>query len=455
MSIVKNYKFKISANQRIQIRCESNFSIEVLEELIGLRPIEVNAKMAGKECAINISLPQGLTATVLSEDEDCTKPYFADIETVLYSRLNLDLRDEEQTWYIAFSHVYGTSLGMLATKPIVVKYFETHRGNSILFGADEAFRVLNGKDARFKKVVSDPSKIPDALLRLVEVVDEPLPENRVSLEILEERVKTTKKLLEMFTNKQFSLDVKEEIRLSIAELFDFELKVKAKIEEIKFGPFGFEAAILNRVTARFKQIVGSKKFDVAMSNIYKEVIAEFLKRQASESFINDGNIFERLLEKVDSYGVKDDVLRHLNANSHRAFFAFACCKCSGESIVERTPDNKYKVVCKDCGNTAAPNFHSKSRATAISGWNLANMNQDSRIDCWLTLLGLEVDDMSKDAMSQQLIKIKAMIRCLTDMMVFWKQSLGGQVGSNSEYMNMSELLEMLKFIGRFVRQGQP
>ncbi len=310
------------------------------------------------------------------------------------------------------------------------------------------------RDARFRKVVSDPSKIPDALLRLVEVIDDPLPENRLALEILEERVRTTKKLLEMYTNKQFSLDVKEEIRLSIAELFDFELKVKAKIEELKFGSFGFEAAIFNRVNSRLKQVLGSKKYEMTMSTIYKEVMMEFSKRQANESFLKNGNIFERILESIDGYGVKDEVLRHLNANTHRAFFTLPCSKCSGDSNVERTTDNKFKVVCKDCGNTTAPDFHSKSRGTAISGWNTQNLSQNSGVECWLTLIGLEVDAKSKDVMRENKTKVKAMIRCLTEMVAYWKQNLGSAVGDKNEFMSITELCEMMKFIGRLIRQNQ-
>jgi hypothetical protein len=452
MSIVKNYKFQISSNQRVQIRCESNFSVEVLEELVALRPIEVNACMAGEDCILNISLPQGLSAVVLSEDIDGSKPYFADISTTLYNRLSLDLLKEEQTWYIAFSPVYGTSIDMLATKPIVIKCFESGWGRSILFGADEAFRIINARDTRFKKVVSDPSKIPDALLRLVEVIDEPLPENRISLEILEERVRTTKKLLEMYTNKQFSLEVKEEIKLSIAELSDFEMKVQGKIQEIKFGSFGFEAAIFGRVTGRLKQVVGSKKFEQIMASIYKEVIADFSKKQASEKFIKEGNVFERILAGIDDFGVKDDVLRHLNANTHRAFYAFSCSKCSGEPSIDKGLDNKFRVKCKECGNTTSVDFHCKSRAIAIRGWNLDNEGDNCEIESWLAILGLEVDDMNEDVLNQHLTKIRAMNRCLSDMMMFWKQSLGGDVGANVEYSSMNELLEMIKFIGKFVRE---
>lgn len=453
MSIVKNYQFKIKESQRVQIHCESNFSVEVLEELIALRPIEVSSKMVGDECTVNVSLPQGLAAVVLSEEEDFTKAYFADIESTLYNRLNLGLNDEEQAWYIAFSSVYGTSIGMLATKPIVIKFFESYRGHSILFGADEAFRVINARDSRFKRVVSDPSKIPDALLRLVEVIDDPLPENRISLERLEERVRTTKKLLDLYTKKQFSLEVKEEIRLSIAELQDFELKVQAKIEETRFGPFGFEAEIFSRVTARFKQITGTKRFEQVMGAIYKEVMAEFQKRQASESFAKEGNIFERILDHVESYGVRDEVLKHLNGSTSKGFLPLHCCKCSGEPVVTKCFDNRYKVNCKDCGHSVRADFLSKSRGMVIHGWNRQNTTNETEIEPWLTMLRLEIPfNMNDSVVNQYLGTLRNINRCLTGMMAFWKKHVGSDASPSSDYANMMDLLEMIKFVCTVIRE---
>lgn len=452
MGIVKNFKYRITSSDRIQIRLESNFSVAVLDELLALRPIEINARMDGDTGVVGLSLPQGLSAVVLSEDSDCTKPYFADIETIQYSRLSLDLLSEEQSWYIAFSSVYGTSLDMLATKPIVIKFFESHRGYSILFGADEAFRIVNARDTRYKKVVSDPSKIPDALLRLVEVIDEPLPDNRISLERLEERVRTTKKLLELYTRKQFSLEVKEEIQLSIAELHDFELKVQAKIEQIKFGAFGFEAAIFSRVTSRLKQITGTKRFEQLMATVYKEVMTEFEKRQASEQFIKEGNVFERILESVDGYGVKQEVLRHLNGNTHKAFFAISCGSCGGDPVITKGQDNKYRVTCKDCGRVASVDYQCKSRSIAIRGWNTENATDDTPIEGWMALLGLDVKDLNQYAADQYLATIRSMNRCLTDMMSFWKAHISHDVSSNTDYSAMHELLEMIKFIGTALRE---
>lgn len=438
MSFIRDTELTISTMQRIQIKSESNFSFDVLNELIRLRPIEVNVRLVGNECTVRISTTHGLSATVLA-DSDSYLPFFADIDSQHYQRLNLDVSEDEQTWIISFYPAGGYELNSLATQPIVIKVFERPgKGHSLIFAANSSFKVAKSNDNRLKNIVYDPSKIPEALLRMVEVIDEPLPENRISLELLKERTSTIKRLLERHQGKQVQLSVKEEIELTLAELSDFESKVDAKIEGLRFGTDGIDFVVFQKMATRLRQVLGGKKFESALAGIYREVRQDVIDRQKSEQFLTEGNIYESILSNLDDFGANDDVLKILNGELHKSFFAHTCGKCGANSVVKRD-GNKYLVECEQCDNRLDSKNISRSRASSIAFWNKANPTEN--LDCWLVILGgigITVDD--------QEVRQKKILHTLMAMMKYWKDTLPSESKTRPEFGYMQETLEMIKFL---------
>lgn len=438
MAITKFFTGKISDKDRIQIRNESNFSFDVLKELIKLRPIEVNAKVENGSIEVNISMTEGFVANVLPESDN-KLPYFADIDHINYQRLNVDVDETERTWFLVFDEKCGSGLDHIATQPIVIKGFERPgKGYTLIFAANGAFRIVRCTDKRVSNVVNEPAEIPEALLRLVEIIDEPLPEKRVSLELLKERARTTKRMLELYLHKQFQLSVKEEIALSVAELDDYIGKVDARIEDLRFSKDGVEAMIFMKMSQRMRQVMGSKKFENAMSGIYREVRAELLEKEKYERFLTQGNVYENLLSKLENFGVHEDVLRLLNSGLHGGFFAHSCVKCGGDAVV-RKEGAKFSVKCRSCDNALGDNHCSRSRVMSIGNWNKINDNVER--EAWITYIGINVDRENELE-----FKLKKIVQTLMAMIKYWRDTLPNDMKVREEFGVMQETLEMVKFI---------
>lgn len=438
MAITKHLDTAITDSDRIQLRNESNFSFHVLKELIDLRPVEVNAKIVNGEVKVSISMTEGLVATVLPKEEE-NAPYYADIDNQMYQRLNVDIDEAERTWFILFEENHGLPLEHIATQPIVIKSFSrTGKGHSLIFAASGAFRIVRCTDKRVQNVVSDPAAIPDALLRMVEVIDEPLPEKRASLEILKERVKTTKRMLELYQSRQYQLSVKEEIALSILELDDYVSKVDARIEDMRFQEDGVEAMLYLKMTQRLRQLLGTKKFENSLSTMYREVRAELIERDNIEKFLNGGNVYENVLSKLEDVGAHKDVLRILNAKTYTGFFANACGKCGGEAVV-RKEGGKHSVKCKSCDNSLEEKLCSKSRITTIGNWNKAN--ETTKLEAWLGFLAIDVEREEEIE-----FKMKKMLQTLMAMIKYWRETMPADVKVRVEFSIMQETLEMVKFV---------
>lgn len=438
MTMIKDTEITLAATQRIQIKNESNFSFEILGELLRLRPVAITASLLKDHAIIKISATQGYSYSVLQE-QDSQLPYFADIDSQHYQRLNLDISEQENTWLMWFDPNSGYELASLSMQPIVIKVFQRPgKGWSLLFAANAAFRLSRIDDSRYKGVVYDPFTMPDALLRMAEVIDEPLPVSRGSLELLKERIATLKRLLERYQLKQLQLDVKQEITLTIAELDDFEKKVASRIEDMSFGIDGAEQLIYQKMSLRLKQVLGSKRFENTMASIYKEVRQELLDRERGEQLLNEGNIYENIVAQLDDFGVGQIALKMLNGKFYEGFFAHACRQCGSDALIQKVAQ-KYLVKCSRCENKLEEKHHSRARACSIAFWNKANPTTTP--DAWLALLASYgvTDDT-------ELVKQKKLLQTFMAMAKYWKDTLPVETKTRPEFGRIQETMEAIKFI---------
>tara|TARA_Y100001951_G_C11290371_1_gene271711 strand:+ start:502 stop:1836 length:1335 start_codon:yes stop_codon:yes gene_type:complete len=440
LSFLNCYELRITEGERIQIKNESNFSSDILKEFLSLRPIEVAVRTgADNEYIVSITAPQGITAAVLNASES-GQAYYADIENQFYQRLVVNVESEQQSWFITHEDGQNANINSLYTQPIVLKCFTREDSSkAVLFAANKQFKIARNTTSRFANVVHDPSSIPESVLRLVDIVDEPLPEKRVSLELLIERLNTTIKVLQRFQGKRITLKAKEDIDYALGEVEDYLARVNIKIEESRYEN-QFDALLFQKMAEKLKQTLGGKRFEKSMAGMYRELFKEIQQREKEEKLINNNELYDSLLDEVDTFDIRKMVKRLLDAQLPKHYFAHSCSKCGSDAIINFDGTKKHFIVCcSSCKNTLENGKSSKKRTTSVGNWNRANPIDD--FDCWLTFLGLEPKDES--AITDQ---IKKIIHVLMNMLAYSNTQFQADFRKNREFVNIQETVELLKAI---------
>lgn len=448
MSFVNSFQFEIGECDRIQIKCQTNFSIDVAREMMAIRPIEVTVTpLNNNKSLFNITAPSGFTAAVLGQDE-ADKAYYADIENQFYKHLVVDADGAQSTWMITAGDLTNRTLGLLYSQPIVFKAFIRAQGvSSVLIAANEKFLISRSNQNKFGNVVHNADEVHESILRLIEIVDEPLPEKRTSLELLLGRLDTTIKVLEKYASKKLTLKAKEDIAYGLAEVRDYQDKVNIKIAETRHANV-FDALLHQKILEKLKQALGSARFEKSLSGIYREIFKELKQQEREEKIINGNGMYDALLNEVETYGKREHVKRILDAELPKHLFAHSCSKC-GSDAVEYVDDEKKHVYvkCSKCSNIIPANKSSKKRTTSVINWNMINAVHD--IDCWLTFLSIE--PMGDDELDAFLKQVQTIMMAI---LAYGNKNFNTDFRKNRAFVNIQETSEVVKSIKSIISKAR-
>lgn len=448
MTQIRKQLFTLEHNDRVQIKCESNFSIDVLKELIQLRPTEICVtKTFTSSMILEISHVPGISIShIKSEFEKA--PYVADIDSQHYQRLVLGIDTDTHSWVVNCTDVNRETLESLSTGPIVIKaLLEPGRGQALLFAASKNYRFLKATDSRTDNIAFEPDSIPDGLLRLVDIVDEPLPNKRVSLEILDERAKTTAKLLSNYADKKLTIKAREDVLYALAEINDYQAKIQIAIAECKDGDT-YTVLFDQKLLAKLKQIMGGKKFEQQIGLFHREVKRELSKVGGADSQNHPIEINQIILGSVSDEHFKSDINALLNRKLSANMHIHQCGTCNSNANCTLVPGKrKFQVGCEKCTNKSGLEDISSRRIFSIIKWNEKNPVLDG--DFWPCYLGY--GGLSNDEFKAKILKINAF---LMNSINQCRKSFGPAISESTQFKEIQDLVEILKFVSRLVAKSQ-
>lgn len=444
MTLIRTQEFTLENHDRLQLKSESNFSIDVLKELLEVRPVEICiVKTFTSSLILRVNHVPGISISLIKAELE-NAPYVADIDSQHYQRLVLGIDADSHSWVVNCSSLTSENLESLSTKPIVVKaMLEPGRGQALLFAADSKFRFLKATDSRTDKIAFEPDNVPDSLLRLVDIVDEPLPTKRVSLEILEERAKTTHKLLSNYGEKKLTIKGREELQHALAEIYDFQLKIQSAISECMDGDI-YTDLFHQKLLAKLKQVMGSKKFEQQIGLFHREIKRELLKGSGKEEKHSQIDLSEFVLRSVgeDEEFLKSQISKLLNRNLSANMHIHQCSNCKSSAVCNYVPGmKKFQVSCEHCANKSENEDISARRIFSIIKWNLNNTDVD--VDFWKAFLGF--GDISHEEFKTHLNRISTIFMVSINQI---RKSFGSQMNDKVEFKEIQDLVEILKFASK-------
>lgn len=443
MDFINCFLFSLMRNDRLQIKTESRFDSAVIHEMLCIRPIEVNAFSGiGDEITVSVSAPVGITVAKLTEQE-MSANYFADIDNQAYHRLVLSIDEQSPGWFLDAKEV--STIEGLVTQPVVIKaLIEDGKSPALLFAAGRDVSIMPVHNGKYRSAAFNPNIVPDAILRLVDIVDEQLPAERTSLELLAKRLNSTLKVLTRFKQKNLTLQAKEDCENAIGEVEDCIRKVDIAIEESRNSD-PFEHQVYQKALAKLKQVVGAKPFEKIMSGIYNGIIDEQTKKNKADELISSGGICKQVLESIDDMGVHADVMRFLSYSMDKNFDACSCIKCGGNTKTYKPAGSKkYQVECVNCNETLSDEKSSANRVVTIANWNMENGPDDKSY--WLAKFAIS-EENGKPAV-EVVNKIMTVAMRMTNHI---NTKMPAEIKQSAEVLNLRATIEVLRFLSKVLK----
>lgn len=437
MSFISSKDFALSIDDRLQIAIEKGFSVDVLTEMFGLHPISVVVTGYSTETVfVRVRFPTGFKVSFLTIDESAAG-YYADIDNQCYQRLVLPIDEGISNWFISLRTDQEPHLFSLYTQPLVIKPLMVEgKSPALMFAAKSDFSIFNQMDSRTRTYSTSPDDVPDALLRLVEVVDSPLPDTRMQLEYLQERLTSTLRVLGKQAEMRMTNKATEELAHATAEVEDYLLQVKSKLVEVI--PVDIYSDKLNeKCLAKLKELLGAKKFEAFLGAAHRETRKEIHLKSTARKLVADQRLIAHLFEQNKDESALPDVRRWLQSEFAKTYSLHPCRQCGDLPMIGKDKTGrKFSVVC-NCGNQIAPELFSSRQLMSMNYWNRENAPADP--DFWAARL-----QVSEETPKKTKARLNRGIALLGMMTKQSKDLLGKDAEKNAELESIRDLSDILR-----------
>lgn len=226
----KQRVYRISESDRLQISLSNGYDPVVVESWLRLCPLEVLvAENNETEFALIVNCPPGISVCVLPRSES-SKPYYANTDDDIYSRLQLPRRKGFSVKLSVCSDVRDA--GLLKNEPIVIKPF---RDEHMIVAATKVWQINRGAKSDCM-VPSDPHQVPAVLAQLIEITEQQIPDNSEDIVYFRRRLNNILDIFNWYNKSIVANTVREFLAFNISKLNDLILKCQEKERALKRIP---------------------------------------------------------------------------------------------------------------------------------------------------------------------------------------------------------------------------
>lgn len=222
--------FNLASTDRLQISVSKGYDPKIVAAWFTICPLElVITETTETGFAVIVNSPPGLAMSVLPLSES-TKPYYADINDQIYSRLQLPYSRGYSVRLSICSDI--SDVEMLRNEPIVIKPF---RENLMIVAATKIWSISRGsKNADM--VPANPFEIPAGISKIVEILSEPIPEISEDIFYFKRRLTNVQDIINWYGRNILGNSVRESLKIYSAQIEDLILQCFQKERALKRLP---------------------------------------------------------------------------------------------------------------------------------------------------------------------------------------------------------------------------
>tara|TARA_Y100000766_G_scaffold285485_1_gene309358 strand:+ start:5245 stop:6540 length:1296 start_codon:yes stop_codon:yes gene_type:complete len=365
---------------RLQINQSSGSSSSTLNALLKIQPLLFRVGEFGGDGSIPVicHYPPGININHLPRNQN-RKPYWADSKEPLYGHLTLFRPKGSGIVITAREGKQG--IDMLAERPIIVEPFRTKDdARCQVFIAADLDWDIEKEEISGARLAADPASIPNDLLALCRILDEPLKGDEDYLTHIRERLINLRKLMKWFSSRLLSESVKEWSTLTRARIEDRIKEIAFKVEAQKNIGKG-KLDDLSSLKTELGEFLHPKTV--------QKVIDIFISTNGDSTTQDPINVDDVAMQVVKKAmkNVDDDLPVHQCKNGHQAEVKFK------NIAADNGPKRLWFVQCKECSNQSQRNDWGE-KAQVVSVWNKHNP-QDYKVvfPKVLNLSGLPINEV--------------------------------------------------------------
>lgn len=365
----------VNGEQRVQLTLQSNFPADMAIEAYPQKPILIAVDdVVDGNVHLELSCEDFIVVNTLNEAKQYDAPYYADIESQHYSRLVLDAVPGA-AWVVQLAeHTTLDDFLTLSTQPIVVRFFQKDDGWNIMMCAHKAFRFHRCK-AQDAFTAKDDA-VPEHLLRMMELVDEPLSKTLDGVNLQIKRAHALFKLLKSYGRNKLTLRAREELQLNIEEVKDFLSKTeqaKNDLPEHREYEHFFHIELMNAL----RQQMGSKPLEKFIKRIESQAKLALKRSKNRFAASGQGDAIEAIWHAFANEEGYDLVRSLYQRDLGDTLPLHACSKCGSGNVGFRAMKVsqgkvRFKFFCRDCNHGLPRDKCSERFVSSLAWWNREN-----------------------------------------------------------------------------------
>ncbi len=373
----------VGPNDQVIITVDDAADLSYLAAVLSINPIEIMfTDVVDGQFSFFTTHPKGIRVSVLQSPKH--DHMMCDISNEPYKRCLMD-RTPGTGLRLILTKVTDDTIQQLRSYPLVVK---PNRDIGVLTAAAKVWRITK-TEVDQTPLVADPCTVPAEIDVLMELLDEPVPDELQLLAIHRKRIELRLRFVEWYVKRFIAYDVREYLNARIVELQDAVLDCDRK------------KLTIAKQSVSLKETYQGLWIESLLQHVPQDV-AELLRQDAMEKASKQLAVTKRELglanrqnqaiDKLDRDSISSlltdyslhpgfaDVIGLLSIDNYERMPMHNCdsCGCKASLVNIGTPDDKrFTVACSSCANSLPEKNHGRIPYMLICEWNRKNPAADS------------------------------------------------------------------------------